>query len=237
MRNHPFHTAIIAAGGNGSRMGSAQSKQTMLLDGVPVVIHTLRAFAQSDQIDQIVIVAKKGEEDWYAPQLKKYGISKVAKIVTGGDTRQASVLHGLKAVDDRTKYISIHDAARCLITPAQIEAVARAAYRCRCAAAASRAKDTVKTADAHGRITGTVDRNTVWLAATPQTFQTELYRACAYTALERGITATDDCMLAEAFGFSVQLVDCGWENLKITTPGDLVIAYAILQERKGAAWS
>lgn len=229
---HPFHSAVILAAGSGSRMGANVTKQWLEIGGLPVVVRTLLSFSRCTLIDEIIVVAKAEEMQQYPALLRKYNITKVKKIVRGSNTRQKSAMAGLNAVDERSRFLSIHDAARCLITPEMIEKVALTAYRTRAAAAGCPAKDTIKLVDDNLHIRCTPDRGHAWLAATPQTFQTELYRACAYTAKARGITATDDCMLAEACGFSVTMVDCGQENIKITTPQDLVFANAILQSRQ-----
>ncbi len=159
------------------------------------------------------------------------GLTKLTRIVAGGATRQASVLAGLAAVSAETDYICIHDGARPLILPEQIDRVAIMAFTTRAAAAATPATDTVKRIDRKGNIRETIDRSTVWLAQTPQIFYLPLYYAAVEHANKEGLTVTDDCMLAESAGFSVRLVDCGKENFKITVPTDLCMAEAILRER------
>ena len=150
-------------------------------------------------------------------------------IVPGGETRQLSVLEGFKKISDKSDYVYIHDGARCLVTEEMIAKVGHAACFHGAAFAAHKAHETVKIAEQDKL--STADRNKVWLAQTPQVFQTELYRASAYTALKNCLEATDDAMLAEAAGFAVMPVDCGNQNIKITHPCDFAIAEAILHYR------
>lgn len=231
---HPknYTSAIIAAAGLSQRFGGEVSKQKALLCGTPVLAHTLRAYEAADCIHEIIIVAKKEELSEWRSLCDQYGFKKVTKIVPGGSSRQGSVRHGLEAVSNKSKFVAIADGARCLTTPEQINAVCRAAYKYKAATAAHRSTDTVKIADSRGFIEETADRDFVWLAQTPQVFRTDLYRAAAYTAIKRDFEGTDDNSLVEFVKFPIRLVECGSENMKITTRGDLVIAEAILRERK-----
>ena len=232
--DHPknFTSAIIAAAGFSERFGGEQTKQTTLLCGEPVLLHTLKAYLDAECIHEIIIVARRAEiPEWEALRLR-YGLTKPIKIVAGGHTRQASVMNGLDAVSDKSKYVAIADAARCLTTVDDITAVCRAAYKYKAATAAHRSTDTVKIADSKGFIDHTVDRNTVWLAQTPQVFRTKLYRAAAYTAFKKGFEGTDDNSLVEFIKHPIRLVECGSQNIKITVREDLAIAEAILNERK-----
>jgi 2-C-methyl-D-erythritol 4-phosphate cytidylyltransferase len=231
--DHPknFTSAIIAAAGYSERFGGDTTKQSALLCGEPVLLHALRAYVDSECIHEIIIVAKRNEIPQWEELRLRYGLTKPIKIVPGGHTRQASVMNGLDAVHEKSKYVAIADAARCLITPADIEAVCRAAYKYKAATAAHRSTDTVKIADSKGFIDHTLDRNTVWLAQTPQVFKTKLYRAAAYTAFKNGTEATDDNSLVEAIKHPIRLVECGSQNIKITVREDLPIAEAILNER------
>ncbi len=237
---HPFTSAVILAGGIGSRMreGSAHTdsapstKQFLSLEGEPVILHTIRSFEACPSIDEIILVVREEERPLYRPMLIDAEITKVTKIVAGGETRQDSAYAGLLAVDRSCAFIAIHDGARPLITPEQITAVAREAYRIGAAAAASRVKDTVKITDGPGYVRETPDRSTVWTASTPQIFKVEEYRASVYLGRESKRSVTDDCSLVEAVGFPVKMVDIGYQNLKITTREDLYFAKAILQMRR-----
>ena len=225
-------TAIIAAGGSGSRMGSAVTKQLIELDGMPVVARSIAAFEKCPCIKDIVIVARSDEKDIYKNFIKKYSFKKIRAVVSGGKTRQESVLNGFKAISSKCDFVAIHDGARCLITPDDIKKVL---YEARChdaASAAVPAKDTVKITDSKGFVISTPDRSKVWYAQTPQIFRADLYRAAAFYALKQNFEATDDNSLAEHLGAKVKMVDCGYRNIKITTPEDISIAEALLKEMK-----
>lgn len=230
---HPknFTSAIIAAAGLSERFGGDVTKQMTEICGIPVLIHTLKAFEKSDCIHEIVIVAKLNEISSWERLCREHGINKVSKIVQGGFTRQESVLCGLDAVDPKSKFVAISDGARCLITTDMINSVCRSAYKYKAATAAHRSTDTVKIADKKGFIESTADRDTVWLAQTPQVFKTKLYRAAAYTALKKGFTATDDNSLVESIGHPIRLVECGAQNIKITTREDIAVAEGVLSDR------
>lgn len=230
-----YTTALIAAAGSSTRMGSATSKQLLEIDGIPVLARTLLAYEAAKTVHEIVIVARKEEFDTFRALAEQYKITKLKRITEGGATRQDSVRRGLSALSPKTRFVAIADGARCLITPELIDRVNLAAYRTDAASAAVPATDTVKLTDGKGRAVQTPERDRVWLAQTPQTFSLALYRAAAYHAKEKGMDATDDNSLVEAVGYPVTLVDCGKENIKITTPGDLYIARAILARRADEA--
>ena len=225
-----FTTAIIVAAGSGKRMCSEVPKQFMNLCGMPVVVHTLKAYENASCISDILVVCRPGDEEIYDEYREKFGISKLIKCVVGGETRQRSVLRGIEALSEKTRYVAIADGARPLITPEQIDSVCMKAYRTGAATAAFPATDTLKTAE-DGIITGTIERSTAWHATTPQAFALNVYRAAAYSSLEDGFSATDDNSLCEHIGYDVAVVDCGKTNLKITEQTDLVIAEALLKAR------
>lgn len=228
-----FTSAIIAAAGSSTRFG--ENKQTLKILDVPVLIHTLRAYEASDCIDEIIIVTRKEDIDLWREQCELFSIKKVSQIIEGGKTRQESVLLGLDAVDKRSKFVAIADGARCLVTPMNISDVCFAAYKHNAATAAHKSTDTVKIARSGRFIESSPDRDTVWAAQTPQVFKTNLYRAAAYTALKEGVEATDDNSLVEFIGHPIYLVECGSQNIKITTKDDVIIAQSILQARKDEA--
>ena len=231
---HPknFTTAIIAAAGLSERFGGEVTKQMTMLADAPVLVHTIRAYQQAECIHEIIIVAKRNEIATWERLCREYGFDKVTKIVPGGQTRQESVMNGLDVIHDKAKFVAIADGARCLTTEDQITSVCRAAYKYKAATAAHRSTDTVKIADSKGFIDSTADRNTVWLAQTPQVFKAKLYRAAAYTAFKKGFEGTDDNSLVENIKYPIRLIECGAQNIKITTREDLCVAEAILLDRK-----
>lgn len=226
-----YTAAIVLAGGSSTRMGEGVSKQQLLLRGVPVIVRTLLAFEGAEEIDEIVLVAKKDELSVYENYREQFGIAKLCRIVEGGDTRQASAARGFTAVSEKATFVAIHDGARCLVTSAEIDEVCRAAYRYGAATAAVPATETVKR-EKDGFIEETVDREHVYLARTPQVFGTNLYRAALAMAKKDNITVTDDCALVEHIEHPIRLVPCSADNIKITTPNDIFHATAILVERE-----
>lgn len=232
-KRRPKTAAIIVAAGNSVRMGGTVSKQFLELDGIPVLARTLLAFERSSLIDEIVVVARAGELSDVSALAEKWQISKLAAVVAGGRTRALSVKNGFLHVHHATKFVAIHDGARCLVTPEMIERVCRAAYRTRAATAAAAVTDTVKTVTNRMFVAKTVDRKNVYLATTPQVFSANLYRAALETV--GGIELlTDDNQLIEKLPYPVKVVDCGKDNIKITEPRDIRLAEFILKEREGA---
>ena len=234
-KHRPYTTAILLAGGVGSRMSrtDGKTKQMLPVCGVPMLVHTVRAFSDCSYIDDIVIVAREEELSLVREMMETYDIAKIRCVVPGGGTRQESALAGFEAIDaKKCRFVAIHDAARCLIRPEQIADVVSAAYAHGAAAAACRIYDTVKRANSKGEILETINRDALWRAQTPQVFDATLYRAAAYTAKAAGFVATDDTMLCERIRQTVRLVDCGTENIKITVEEDLWLAEATLRRRK-----
>lgn len=226
----PRTAAIIVAAGSSTRMGGKVSKQFLKLNGKLVLAHTLLAFEHARYINEIVVVAR--EEDMQAVWRisHTYGIKKLIAVTKGGDTRAASVRRGFRKIHPKTRYVAIHDGARCLITPEQIGKICRAAYRHRAATAATAVTDTVKTVNRHGFINSTVDRKKVFLVQTPQVFHADLYRAAlAYVDDD---SVTDDNQLMEKIKYPVKPVDIGKDNIKLTTPDDLLRAEFILSRKE-----
>ena len=193
-KTHPFTSALVLCAGSGSRFApdGSVTKQNALVCGVPVAVRSLLAFEASDVVDEIVAVCREDEIAAFEKYRGDYSLAKLTKVVAGGSTRQESSLAGFEAIDDRAKYVMIHDGARCLVTPEISGNTARAAYRGRAAIAAERCRDSVKLSD-DGRIASdTADRDKVWLAKTPQAFLCNLYRAAAYVAKSDGAQVTDD---------------------------------------------
>ena len=224
--------AVIAAGGDSSRMNGI-NKQFAEIDGIPTLARSIQAFENADCIKEIVVVTRKDDISAVIELCEKYKFKKVIAVVPGGSSRQESVWLGFSEISDSTEFVAIHDGARCLVTPEMIEKVCREAYIYRAATAANRVSDTVKRTEKGGFVEETLDRNRIWLAQTPQVFDSNLYRAAAHIARESGFVGTEDCSLVENIDFkAIRLVECGRENIKITTPGDILFAKAILCARK-----
>lgn len=229
-----YVSAVILAGGSGSRVGAGVTKQQITVCGKPLVVHSILAFEQCTLVREIVVVAKEDEIPLYEDWKKKYRLTKLSRVVAGGATRQDSAKNGFDVISEKADYVMIHDGARALVTPKMITDVLTEAVLHGAAIAAARSTDTVKYAE-HGKIEQTLDRNCVWLAQTPQAFRDEVYRAAIYTAKARGFVGTDDASLVEEIGYPVYLVDCGHENFKVTYQSDVERAERLLfaREREG----
>ena len=226
-------SAVIVASGNSTRMGEGVSKQMIMLDNIPVVARTIMAFDECECIDEIVVVAKQEEFYLYKEFQKLYGFKKFVRLVSGGATRQESVRNGFSAINKNSKFVAIHDGARCLITPSQIEEVCATAYKVGGATAATRAIDSIKVSNGKNKlITSSANRNHIWLAQTPQVFRVETYELALKKADAEKLEVTDDNSLVENLGADIKLVECGRNNIKITTKEDLPIALAILKSRE-----
>ena len=233
LRRRPRTAGVILAAGSGTRMGGDVPKQFLPILGVPILIRSVLAFAKTPEIDEIVIVTRNSDMDAVQKLVSEYGItSKSVSVIAGGDTRQRSALLGVEATSKKCRFVAVHDAARCMVTPDLISSVVSAAYKHRAASAASPVHDTVKRLDKRGRIAETVDRAKLVAAATPQAFDKNYYIAVAAYAEKKGTVVTDDNGLFEAVGQSVFAVDCGDGNFKVTTPGDLIRAEAAIRARE-----
>lgn len=220
--------AIILAAGIGSRMGCEKTKQTIEIAGKSVLKHTLLAFEASERVDEIVVVCRENEFDFVNKEL--HGVSKPKRVVKGGKCRAESAFFGFNALSKDVEYLLIHDAARCLITPAEIDKVADAAYEFGAATASLPISDTVKLCD-NGKTVKTVPRGNLRSMQTPQAFSRKIYSKAIETAtLDE--TVTDDNMLVEAIGVSSYCVDTLPTNIKITTSYDLELAEFIFSKRK-----
>ena len=229
--NRPYCTALVAAAGSSTRMGGVD-KLMEFLDGVPVLMRTLTALQQADSVDEIIIATRETALVEISNLCKTYGITKCTKVIRGGETRCHSVLLAALEASPEAKLLAVQDGARPLVTPELIDRVITAAARCDAAAPAVPVKDTVKTVREDGAVEQTLDRDTLRAVQTPQVFQADLLKAALQSAVESQIPITDDCSAVERLGKVVFLVEGDEENLKITTPVDLILAEAILQARE-----
>ncbi|MBR6051328.1 MAG: 2-C-methyl-D-erythritol 4-phosphate cytidylyltransferase [Clostridia bacterium] len=231
-KKNTFVSAIILAGGKSERMGGI-SKQLLTVGGTPVVALSALAYENCPDIGEIVVVCREDEMPIIEKLMKEYNIGKFRCAVAGGETRFDSMKNGFERVNVDADYVAVHDAARCLVTPEQISSVISAAMKRGAAIAASKATDTIKIADKNGVITSTVDRSSAWNAQTPQVIKKAMLDVGIYVPRENGFSVTDDAMLVETLGFKVAVFDCGYENIKITTPKDVAVAEAIIEKRRG----
>lgn len=226
----PFVTAIIVAAGNSTRMRGV-NKQFLTLGGVPVLVRALREFSLCPLIDEVVLAARESDIAEMFALVKNYEIEKVTDIVRGGETRQESVFAAIKVASPNTEFFAIHDGARPLVTQNVISDTVEKAFAVGAAATGVRVKDTIKVVNENGVITATPERASLWAVHTPQVFSRELYVRAAET-VPNSVDFTDDCKLIEAFGHSVHMVEGSYENIKITTPEDILLAQGILQGRE-----
>ena len=223
--------ALIPAAGMGKRMGASINKQYLHLNGMPIVARTISLFEASPDIDEICLVIPEPEIPYCVEHVvDAYGFLKVTAVVPGGRERQHSVMNGLNrlrsaaASDD---IIVIHDGVRPFITPAVLHESIVTARSYDGALAAVPAKDTIKTVH-DGIVTGTPERESLWLAQTPQTFRFSVIYDAHMSAAGDGHLGTDDASLVERAGGQVKVVQGDYRNIKITTPEDLIVGEALL---------
>ena len=224
-----YISAIVVAGGSGSRMGTSTKKQYLKIKDKESLVYTVECFQNMPEIQEIVVVTGK-EDITYVEKLLKdtYKINKVSYIVAGGKERQDSVYNGIQAADEKSDYLVIHDGARPLITKEVVRAGLDMAYAHRASIIAVPVKDTIKLVSKDGKVEDTPDRSSLWSVQTPQIFEKELIIHAHEYAKEHGLSVTDDSMLVEAIGVPVYIVEGEYTNIKITTPEDLIIAEKML---------
>ena len=224
-----FITAVIAAGGASTRMGG-ENKLLAEIDGLPVLAHTLRAFQQNPRISEIVISAKADLLVTYAELARDFGITKVSHVVAGGVSRTESVYRGVCAADPQATLVLVHDGARPMVPQAVIDRVIDGLQANNCAAAAVPVKDTIRQVDPETGACVLLDREKIRAMQTPQGADRQLLAAALKNCLDNGIAVTDELAALETLGVKPVLVEGAYENLKITTQEDLVLAEAFLTE-------
>lgn len=217
---------VIAAAGSGTRFGS--DKMTQELCGVPVLLRTVRAFEAADSVGGIVIVTRADGLEYVRNITADCG--KVIAVTVGGETRSESVKNGVSLLPSDYRYVSVHDGARPLITPARIDCVHAQAVRFGAACAVLPVVDTVHCTDRDGFVVSSPERASLVAAATPQAFERALYERALAQA--DGREFTDEVGLLRAASVAVKTVVCNPENRKITTRSDLWNAERILREEE-----
>ena len=218
--------AVIVAAGNASRMGGID-KVMAPLQGEPMLLRTVRTFQECDAIKEIVIVTREDLLERVSAMCGKF--DKVMAVVVGGKDRPESVNNGLNALSKKVKLAAIQDGARPLITWQVIDRTVRAANSYGAAAPAIAVKDTIKEVQG-GVVVNTPDRRKLQAVQTPQVFDFDLLRGALKKAVQDGAAITDDCSAVERLGFNVKIVEGDERNIKITTPLDLKIAEAFLED-------
>ena len=224
-------TAIIVGAGSSTRMGKTISKQLIQLNGTETIVHTMRAFQNADSIDEIVVVCREEDKGKIKQLTHSNNITKVIALTSGGNTRQQSVANGVSCVSNDTDYIAIHDGARPLVTPEDINAVVNNAVKYNSSALGVFVKDTIKVVDKNGFISSTPDRSRLIAIYTPQVFKLSLYKSAMEKAYTEEKDYTDDCQLVESLGEKVYVTKGSETNIKLTTPQDIIIAESFLNNR------
>jgi 2-C-methyl-D-erythritol 4-phosphate cytidylyltransferase len=223
-------SALIVSAGQGKRMGGRISKQYLEVAGRPLLAYTLEKFQAHPLIEDIVVVTRE-EERAYCRQeiIEKYRFTKVSKIVSGGKERQDSVYRGLLALPEDTEWVAVHDGVRPLVSLEVITRVVEAALTKGAAIVGVPAKDTIKVVTSEQMVLETPPRQTLWHIQTPQVFKKELLVRAYEEALASSWAGTDDASLVERLGVPIFVVQGEYDNLKITTPEDLVYFKEMLE--------
>lgn len=235
-------TAIVLAAGKGTRMGGDVRKQYLQIGGAPVFTWAYRALEESECITEMVLVVPEADAQECRQMLEEQGLGRKLRVVcAGGSERYFSVQNGLHAIDWPCDAVFIQDGARPFLDQKTIGRLFSCVQKAHACVAGVPSKDTVKIVDERGFVRETPDRSRVWIVQTPQVFSYELIRQAYDQAIAQidvlaaqGVRITDDAMVVEQMtGTAVQLVMASYENIKITTPDDLVLAQSFVRERLG----
>lgn len=223
-----YNIAVVLAAGNGTRMGIDKSKLLIDIGGKTVIERSVAVFENMAEIDEIIVVCRECDVERFSELLPQDNIT----FVIGGKTRQESVKNAVETIDD-CDYIIIHDGARPLVTPETVVKTLDEAQIRKAAATGVYVKDTVKVVDENLNIVGTPNRKNLVLIQTPQIFDFATYKQALKKAEEEGRDYTDDCQLVENIGVECGVVIGEYENIKITTKGDVPMAESIINARNG----
>jgi 2-C-methyl-D-erythritol 4-phosphate cytidylyltransferase len=225
-----MNVAIIAAAGQGTRMGDSRAKQFLELAGTPIIIHTLRSFELCEAVQEIILVLPAQATAGFLAIAEKHRLRKLSKIVPGGTTRAESVLKGLLAVRPATaEIVAVHDGVRPFVTPDEIIRTVKAAEANEAAILVAAVTDTIKEVS-DGIVAKTLPRTALRRALTPQCFRFELLRRAYEQVDVLDPELTDESSLVERLGVKVTIVEGSSRNIKITGPEDLALAEVLLKE-------
>lgn len=225
-------SVIIVCAGSSTRM-QGRNKILLPLGDSSVIGNTMKAFQNCESVREIIIVAREGDIPEIKAEAQRAGITKLSECVTGGATRQESVISGMRCISKETEYIAVHDGARPLVKPEHIEKTIRDARVFGGAALGVPVKDTIKVVD-DGLVTDTPPRSSLYITQTPQVFRKKLYFEGVDFAMQHGLDFTDDCQLAEAVGGKIYMTAGDYTNIKITTPEDIMLAETLLKAEREA---
>ncbi len=223
--------AIIPAAGLGTRMRSQDPKQFLSLEGVPIIIHTLRKFAQCDLVDKIMVAVRDSDRPRLKELISQEGLESRVQMVPGGTYRQDSVFNGFCAADSDTDVVVVHDAVRPFVEVDLISSVIREAYAHGSAILAVPCVDTVKQVEKN-LVTATLPRERIVLVQTPQAFRHAVLKEAFERARADQFFGTDEASLVERLGYEVHVVRGSERNLKITKPSDIPLAELLFQLEK-----
>lgn len=215
------------------RMGYPIPKTYLTFDSVPIIVHTLRIFQNSDLIDDVYLVIQENDKEYATHEIvEKYALTKVREIIAGGKERQDSVRNAISCLTAEHELVVIHDGVRPLLEKEMLEKTIQIAIKEGAAITGVPVKDTVKSLNKSGMIKKTVDRKNLFLIQTPQVFKKEIILKAYAVAYQEQYYGTDDSSLVERLGIPIKLVEGSYENIKITTPEDLLLAELIAKKRK-----
>ena len=225
--------ALIPAAGQGRRMGGDIPKASLSLGGIPLLRHTLQKFEACPQVDEILPLVPRQEVSFWTDEIRRPSkLKKVQRILAGGVERQDSVFLGLQALAGNADWVIIHDGARPFVPPDLIERTLSATLRWKAAAAALPAGETIKEVSPEKEVLRTLDRGSLWIVQTPQSFEYSLIVGAHEKARKERFRGTDDASLVEKMGIPVRLIEGSRLNFKITTPEDLILGEALLKYLK-----
>lgn len=224
-----YVTAIVLAAGRGKRFKSRIPKPFIKINSQPVIIYPLKTLSSHPAVREIIVVVDAKNSNKILKQIRRYRIGKIKAVVEGGKRRQDSVRNGLRAIDRRTGLVLVHDGVRPFINRKMVSRVIREASVCGAAIVGMPVKATIKKIKNEFIVEKTLNRNNLWEAQTPQVFKKDLILK-AYKKFGHS-NVTDDAVLVEKLGAKVRAVLGSYNNIKITTPEDLIIAEAIVKNK------
>jgi 2-C-methyl-D-erythritol 4-phosphate cytidylyltransferase len=224
------YQVVIPAAGQGKRMGAGKNKLLLPLHGVPILIHTLWVFEADEECEGIILAISSSDEQVFSKLIEEYKVNKVRSLVIGGKERQDSVYNALQMVNS-DGIVLVHDGARPFISKDAIHQVSNAAKENGAAVVAVKVKDTIKKVQ-DNKIVETVERSSLWAVQTPQAFRISILLDAHHRAMEEGFLGTDEASLVERLPRDITVVECSYDNIKLTTPEDLYFAEAIIQKRR-----
>lgn len=233
--------AILPAAGLGTRMGAETPKQFLELDGLPIVVHSVRRIASCALVTDIILATRADVVASLEERLRAEKFKQTLRVVRGGDSRQDSVAAALREVPEETEIVLVHDAVRPFVTVEQVARVIEEARRCKAAILGIPAMDTVKEVkraslpEDVALIIGTIPRERIVLAQTPQAFATKLIKEAFARAQQDGVNASDEAGLVERLGHDVHVVLGSERNIKITRPADMELALFYLERERSKA--